>query len=89
MRPATEAVLRANAATIHELGHRYGLHHFALSAEPGELIASLDEGRSYFDVTAFEADLTGILGAAVEVVPRGPGMEFEERESLDDLRGVA
>jgi hypothetical protein len=89
MRPATAEELRANAATIHQLGRRYGLHTFALSGEPGELVATLDEGRTYFDVTGFEADASGLLGSVVEVVPRGPGVEVHEGERLDDLRGVA
>lgn len=89
MRLATTANLRANAATIHQLGRRYGLHSFALSAEPGELVATLDEGRSYSDITGFETDLSNILGAAVEVVPRGPGVDVEEIEPLDDLRDAA
>lgn len=80
MRPATRAKLRANAATIHQLGHRYGLRSFVLSAEPGELVATLDESRSYFDVTDFETDLSNILGATVEVVPRGPGVDLGETE---------
>jgi hypothetical protein len=89
VRPATAAKLRTNAATIHQLGHRYGLHSFALSAEPGELIATLDEGRSYFDITGFEMDLSSMLGATVEVVPRGPGVDVKETELLCDLRGAA
>ncbi|OMI36986.1 hypothetical protein SPAR_22739 [Streptomyces sparsogenes DSM 40356] len=82
-------MLRANAATIHQLGRRHGLHCFALSAEPGELVATLDPDRSYFDVTSFETDLSSMLGALVEVVPRGPGVEVEEAEPLSDLRGAA
>jgi hypothetical protein len=89
VRPVTAEKLRANAATIHQLGHRYGLRSFALSAEAGELVATLDQGRSYFDVTGFETDLSSILGAAVEVVPRGPGVDVEETEPLGDLRGAA
>lgn len=80
MRPATRAKLRANAATIHQLGRRYGLRSFVLSTEPGELVATLDEGRSHFDITGFETDLSNILGATVEVVPRGPGVDVEETE---------
>jgi len=89
MRAATAAKLHANAATIRELGRRYGLHSFALSGEPGELVASLDEDRTYFDITAFEADASSLLGATVEVVPRGPGVEVQERQALGDLRGAA
>jgi hypothetical protein len=89
VRLATAAKLRANAATIHQLGHRYGLHSFALSAEPGELVATLDQGRSYFDITGFETDLSSILGVTVEVVPRGPGVDVEETEPLGNLRGAA
>lgn len=54
VRPADTAKLRASAATMHQLGRRYGLHSFALSAEPGELVATLEAGRSYFDVTGFQ-----------------------------------
>lgn len=89
MRAATAATLHANEATIQQLGRRYGLHSFALSAEPGELVASLDEGRTYFDITAFEADASSLLGATVEVVPRGPGVEVQECERLGDARGAA
>ncbi|MEU1802740.1 hypothetical protein [Streptomyces sp. NPDC019937] len=89
MRPATATKLRANAATIHQLGLRHGLHAFALSSEPGELVATLDADRSYFDITSFEADLSSILGAVVEVVPRGPGVDVNETEPLNDLRGAA
>lgn len=89
MRSATSAVLRSNAATIHELGKRYGLHSFALGAESGELVATLEEGRSYFDVTGFEVDLSRILGVAVEVVTRGPGVEVRESERLHGARGAA
>ena len=89
MRPATPEQFHANAATIHQLGRRHGLHTFALSTEPGELVATLDADRTYFDVTGFETDLSSILGAAVEVVPRGPGVDVEEAEPLRDLRGAA
>ena len=89
MRPATTAKLRANATTIHQLGRHHGLHSFALSTEPGELVATLDPDRSYFDITSFETNLSSILGALVEVVPRGPGVEVEETEPLNDLRGAA
>ncbi|MFJ2349495.1 hypothetical protein [Streptomyces antimycoticus] len=89
MRPATATKLRANAATIHQLGRRHGLRSFALSTEPGELVATLDTHRSYFDITSFETDLSGILGALVEVAPRGPGVDVEEIEPLNDLRGAA
>ncbi|MER8162699.1 MULTISPECIES: hypothetical protein [Streptomyces] len=89
MRPATAAKLRANAATIHQLGRQHGLHSFALSTEPGELVATLDADRSYFDITSFETDLSTILGALVEVVPRGPGVDINETEPLNDLRGAA
>ena len=89
MRLATAAKLRANAATIHQLGRRHGLHSFALSAEPGELVATLEPDRSYFDITSFETDMSTFLGALVEVVPRGPGVDVEETEPLSDLRGAA
>ncbi|MFF3319440.1 hypothetical protein ACFYV5_28575 [Streptomyces sp. NPDC003035] len=72
MRRATRAELRANAVTIHRLGQHHGLRSFVLSPEPGELVATVDEGRSYLDVLGFESDLSGFLGAAVEVRPRGP-----------------
>lgn len=72
MRRATRAELRANAVTIHQLGRRHGLRSFVLSWEPGELVATVDEGRSYLDVLGFESDLSDFLGADVEVVPRGP-----------------
>lgn len=62
---------------------------FTLSGEPGELAASLDEGRTYFDVTAFEADASGLLGATVEVAPRGPGVDVQEREALGGVCGAA
>ncbi|MFC0861618.1 hypothetical protein ACFHYQ_04830 [Sphaerimonospora cavernae] len=88
MKAATAATLHANAATIRQLGRQYGLHSFTLSGEPGELVASLDEGRTYFDVTAFEADASGLLGATVEVVPRGPGVDVQEREALGGMRGA-
>jgi len=89
MRAARAATLHANAATIQQLGRRYGLHSFALSSEPGELVATLEEGRTYFDITAFEADASHLLGATVEVVPRGPGVDVQERGPLGALRGAA
>lgn len=72
VRRATKAELRANAVTIHQLGRHHGLRSFVLSPEPGALVATVDEGRSYLDVLGFESDLSDVLGAAVEVVPRGP-----------------
>jgi hypothetical protein len=81
--------LRANAATIYQLGAQHGLREFALSDEQGELVATLADGRSYFDVTAFESDLSAMLGETVEVVPRGPGVEVHETQPLADLRGAA
>ena len=83
MRPATTAKLRANATTIRQLGRRHGLHSFALSTEPEELVATLDADRSYFDITSLESDLSSILGALVEVVPRGPGVEVEETRTSE------
>ncbi len=55
MRPATATKLRANAATVHQLGRQHGLHSFALSTEPGELVATLDADRSYFVTTSIPA----------------------------------
>jgi hypothetical protein len=70
MRPATAATLHSNAATIHQLNRRYGLHSFVLSSEPGELLASPDEARTYFGITGFEADASTLLGATVDEPPR-------------------
>jgi hypothetical protein len=56
------------------LAATHGLTNLRHGSESGEIVADVDQGRSYFDVVAFEVEVEGRLGWRPDVVPSGaPG----------------
>lgn len=71
---ADDAVLRRHATVLTALGETHGLTNLVLGDDPGELVATVAPGRTYFDVTRFEMSVADVLGFTVHVTPLGaPG----------------
>lgn len=60
--------LRAAASLLLKLAREHGLSELHYGEDPGTLVASLDRGRTYFDVVRFEQAIDGRLGWAPDVV---------------------
>lgn len=74
-----DEVLRHHAELLTVLAERHGLSSLALGEAPGELVAVVEEGRTYLDVTAFELEVLDTLGRDVRVTPSGaPGAHARE-----------
>lgn len=78
--PADDDALRRHAALLEVLARQHGLANLALGAAPGELVADVASGRTYFDVIAFELDVLDVTGCDTHVTPSGaPGASVRER----------
>lgn len=72
-RPAQKE-LDAAHELLERLAAEHGLRNLRHGDEFGEVVAEVEEGRSYFDVVAFEEAVEGRLGWRPDVVPAGtPG----------------
>lgn len=71
---ADDDVLRRHATVLTVLGETHGLTDLVLGVDPGELVATVAPGRTYFDVARFEMSVADVLGFTVHVTPSGaPG----------------
>jgi hypothetical protein len=71
---ADDATIRRHARALQVLGERHGLSGLALGDAPGELVATVQPGRTYLDVAAFELKVLDAVGRDVRVTPSGaPG----------------
>lgn len=68
MRRPDVAQLDAAHALLERLGHEHGLSRLRHGDEFGEVVADVADGRSYFDVVAFEAAVEGRVGWRPAVV---------------------
>lgn len=62
------AQLDAAHELLERLGDEHGLSHLRHGDEFGEVVADIADGRSYFDVVAFEEAVEGRLGWRPNVV---------------------
>lgn len=71
---ADDDVLRRHATVLKVLGETHGLTDLVLGDDPGELVATVAPGRTYFDVARFEMSVADVLGFTVHVTSSGaPG----------------
>ena len=66
---ADDETLRRHATVLTVLADAYGLSDLGLGDDPGELIAAVAPGRTYFDIARFEMAVTDTLGVTVHVTP--------------------
>jgi hypothetical protein len=66
---ADDDALRRHATVLRVLADAYGLSDLGLGDDPGELIATVAPGRTYFDIARFEMAVTDTLGVTVHVTP--------------------
>ena len=66
---ADDDALRRHATVLTVLADAYGLSDLGLGDDPGELVATVGSGRTYFDVARFEMAVTDTLGVTVHVTP--------------------
>ena len=59
---------RAASSLLLKLAREHGLTDLRYGKDPGTLIASLEPGRTYFDVVRFERSIDGRLGWSPEVI---------------------
>jgi len=77
LRAADDQLLRQRAGLLAELAARHGISSVQLGSDLGELVVSLKEGRTYFDLAAFEAE--ALLRRRVDVTCAGaPGARPRE-----------
>lgn len=78
---ADDEALRRHATVLSVLADGYGLTDLGLGDNPGELVATVALGRTYFDVSGFEMAAADMTGLTVHVTPStAPGARM--RESL-------
>jgi len=79
LRAADDQLLRQRAGLLAELAARHGISSVQLGSDLGELVVSLKEGRTYFDLAAFEAEAEALLRRRVDVTCAGaPGARPRE-----------
>lgn len=77
---ADDEVLRRHAGVLAVLAGTHGLSDLALGDNPGELVATVAAGRTYFDVARFEMAVIDTLGFTVFLTPStAPGAHIRER----------
>jgi hypothetical protein len=62
MKKPSEQELDAACELLTILATRHGLRHLRHGRDAGEVVADVDDDRTYFDVVAFEDDVEGRLG---------------------------
>ena len=78
---ADDRLLREAAGLLAELAPRHGITAVELGTDPAELVVTLKDGRTYFDLAEFEAEAEALLRHRVSVTSSGaPGAH--PRESL-------
>lgn len=71
---ADDQTLRRHATVLKVLGETHGLSDIELGDDPGELVATVESRRTYFDVARFEMSVADMVGMTVHVTPSGaPG----------------
>jgi hypothetical protein len=61
--------LEAAAELLWRLAADHGMSNLHVAQDPGELVVAVGEGRTYFDIAAFEDEVESRLGWRPSVVP--------------------
>jgi hypothetical protein len=70
----THKQVEAAAPLLWRIAGKHGLSDLRFGEDAGELVAAVDDDRTYFDIAAFEAEVEGILGWRPSLIPNGaPG----------------
>ena len=76
---ANDCLIRQSAALLTELAARHAIRSIQLGTDAAELVVSLEEGRSYFDLAEFEGEAEVLLRHRVNVTSAGaPGAHPRE-----------
>jgi len=76
---ADDRLLRQNAGLLAELATRHGISSIQLGADVAELVVAMEQGRTYFDLAEFEAEVEALLRHRVQVTSAGaPGAHPRE-----------
>lgn len=76
---ANDCLIRQSAALLTELAARHAIRSIQLGTDAAELVVSLEEGRSYFDLAEFEGEAEVLLRHRVNVTSVGaPGAHPRE-----------
>lgn len=77
---ADDEALRRHATVLAVLADAHGLSDLGLGDHPGEIVVSVEPGRTYFDVARFEMAVADMLGITVHVTPSSaPGAHVRAR----------
>jgi hypothetical protein len=80
MMRAEQSEIDAAQQLLERLASGHGLSNLRHGDEVGEIVADVQEGRSYFDVVAFEEEVEGRLGWRPNVVSSAaPGARPDRR----------
>lgn len=76
---ADDRLLRESAGLLAELAPRHGISAVQLGADPAELVVTLEQGRTYFNLAEFEAEAETLLRHRLSVTSSGaPGAHPRE-----------
>ena len=76
---ADDRLFRDAAGLLAELAARHGVTSLRLGADPAELVVTLEQGRTYFDLAGFEAEAETRLRHRLSVTSAGaPGAQPRE-----------
>ncbi|MHB1785185.1 MAG: hypothetical protein ACYCS7_03415 [Acidimicrobiales bacterium] len=76
---ADDRLLREHAGLLAELAGRHGVSAVQLGTDPAELVITLEDGRTYFDLVEFEAEAEALLHHRVSATSAGaPGAHPRE-----------
>jgi len=71
---ASDRLFRQSAGLLAELAARHGISSIQLGTDAAEMVVTVEEGRTYFDVAEFEAEAEILLRHRVNVTSAGaPG----------------
>lgn len=77
--PADDGLLRQSSSLLGEVAARHGVKSVQLGADPAELIVTMEDARTYFDLAEFELEAEKVLNRRVTVVSsRAPGAQPRE-----------
>ncbi|MHB1711258.1 MAG: hypothetical protein ACYCV7_07625 [Acidimicrobiales bacterium] len=76
---ASDRLFRQSAGLLAELAARHGISSIQLGTDAAELVVTVGEGRTFFDVAEFEAEAEVLLRHRVNVSSAGaPGAHPRE-----------
>lgn len=66
---ADDETLLRHATILRVLAETHGLTDLGLGDAPGEIVATVTPGRTYFDLARFELEAIAVVGVEVHVTP--------------------